>query len=134
MTQGPGSGITGRLAQGAAKNGFVQARALSLLAVIRIAHGDRVLQDVSAFNFAYADNGLFGVLATAERGNVSALVEALTRDLAVVARNVSAEEVARAKAQAKAEILFKCDMTLFVPFFLSLVAPVHSFCAKLTGL
>jgi processing peptidase subunit alpha len=63
------------------------------------------VQEASAFNFGYSDSGVFGVLAVANRGNVSNLVNVVSKELKN-ALDVSAEEVARAKNLYKAQLLF----------------------------
>ena len=63
------------------------------------------VQEASAFNLSYSDSGVFGVLAVANRGNVSNLVNVVSKELKS-ALEVSTEEVARAKNMYKAQLLF----------------------------
>lgn len=68
------------------------------------------IEEASAFNFNYTDSGLFGVFAIAKRGNVSKLVDSITKELNnVTTGSISNEELSRARNQYKSSILYNTE-------------------------
>ncbi|MEP9351175.1 pitrilysin family protein [Xanthobacter sp. KR7-225] len=60
---------------------------------------------IYAFHWSYADTGLFGVYAGTDEGDVSELTAAVIDQILETGDTVTAEEVARAKAQMKVGLL-----------------------------
>lgn len=74
---------------------------------------NKLAESIMAFNTNYHDNGLFGVYATAdpEKSNLEDLCWGIMRHTTGMCYNVSDADVARAKNQLKASILYSQDGT-----------------------
>lgn len=86
--QAPGSGVTSRLSNLAARNGAIQS--------------------VSAFNSTYSDSGLFGVYAVCEPAAAGAVATEVAKALAGMA-TASADEINKAKQMLKGSLLRQVD-------------------------
>jgi len=72
--------------------------------IVEPSEGD--VHQLFAFNFNYSDVGLFGVYGKTSPGKVTRLVESITKEMSLVCKSIEASELARAKAQFKANLLF----------------------------
>ncbi|XP_061605556.1 cytochrome b-c1 complex subunit 2, mitochondrial [Phyllopteryx taeniolatus] len=86
-----GTSITSKLSQGIAK-------------------ATTQLFDASAFNASYSDSGLFGVYTVSQANAADGVIRAALAQVGVVAEGgVTADDVARAKTQAKADYLMSIE-------------------------
>jgi len=90
VTQAPGSGITSRLGQIVSQSGKIES--------------------CQAFNTSYSDSGLFGVYTVCEPAAAAAAGTAVTKALKSLTE-VTADEVNKAKACLKADLLRQLDCT-----------------------
>jgi predicted Zn-dependent peptidase len=66
---------------------------------------------ISSFMHCYDDTGLFGLYAGTGETQVAELLRVVTGELGDVQRQITAEELRRAKAQAKANVLMEMEST-----------------------
>jgi predicted Zn-dependent peptidase len=86
---GPGSGCTSRLNRN----------------VVEPANGE--VHHLSAFHLPYSDAGLFGFYGVAAAGKTASMLDRLTKEISALhSGTIDAAELARAKAQLKADALF----------------------------
>lgn len=71
--------------------------------------GNDYIENVSAFNQAYHDTGLFGVYLTVRHGKMLKALQDLCGELLTVAYEINDEEFARAKNQLKSSIFMSLE-------------------------
>lgn len=87
---GPGKGMYSRLYTGVLnKHGWVQ--------------------NATAFNSCYQDSGLFGICGAAEPRNLPNLVQVLAEQLKGMGKNITDEELSRAKNMTKSSVLMNLE-------------------------
>merc|ERR1719478_1675676 len=87
---GPGKGMYSRLYTGVLnKHGWVQ--------------------NATAFNSCYKDSGLFGIYGAAEPRNLPNLVQVLAEQLKGMGKNITDEELSRAKNMTKSSVLMNLE-------------------------
>ncbi len=64
---------------------------------------------IYAFNWGFADTGLFGIYAGADANDADELASVIHGEAAAMAGNVSADEISAARAQAKAGLLMSLE-------------------------